>query len=234
LRDGVSDGAVFATTRVLVSYDGALAPYVTLGGRAGFAIGGGPPAGQHPASNEREPPAHAKGAGGTPFMPWHLEVRGSFWFLPLTEKLVRAYAIVGGGIAQIDAKTSIDEYDCEDAGKDPAGNDVSTQSSPFYDPSSPFFEPWASATGLIMEDPNGVSPFQQCQSGKKTFYKVQNHKPVQVDAWKKLGQAFVEAGVGGVLAMSPNLGLTLEAKLLYTLPAAGIVIQPSLGVVMGL
>jgi hypothetical protein len=236
LRDGITNGAVFATTRILVSYDGALAPWATLGGRAGFAIGGGPPAGQRPVSNDRTPEAHAKGTGGTPFTPWHLEVRGSFWFLPLTEKLVRAYAVVGGGIAQIDAKTSVNEYDCEDAGKDPAGNDVSTEGSPFFDPSSPFFEPTGSAgaDGKFMADPDGLTPFQQCASGKKTFYDLKNHKPVQVDAWKKLGMAFVEAGVGGVLAFGPNLGLTLETKLLYTLPSTGIVFQPSLGVVMGL
>jgi hypothetical protein len=46
--------------------------------------------------------------------------------------------------------------------------------------------------------------------------------------------AFIQAGAGGLLALTPALNLTLEAKLLYLLPAEGVVLQPSLGVVYGL
>jgi hypothetical protein len=37
-----------------------------------------------------------------------------------------------------------------------------------------------------------------------------------------------------MLAVTPNVNIALEAKLLYMLPAEGIVLQPSLGVVYGL
>ncbi len=223
LRDGITNGVAIATTRLLASYDNALTSYFTLGGRVGLAFGGGPPAGQGPAENVKNPPAHAKGTGGTPFMPWHVEVRGAFWFLPQTEKYLRAFVLLGAGVAQVDAKVEITEYDCEDAGllRDGTPN-----------PDEPYGSP--SPGGGFVVDPNGISPFDQCRSGEKTFYSPSNHDPVQVDAWKKLGQAFVEAGLGGVLTVSQNVGFSLEAKLLYMLPATGIVVQPALGVVVGL
>jgi hypothetical protein len=222
-RDSITSGAVTATTRVLASYDHALNRHFTLGGRVGFAFGGGPPAGQRPIDNATKPPAHAKGTGGTPFMPWHVELRGAFWFLPLSERYLRAFVLAGGGIAQVDAKVEVVEYDCEDAGLLPDG-------MPHPD------EPAGSITaeGTFVPDPNGITPFEQCRTGMNGFYNVKNHKPVVVDAWKKLGQAFIQAGAGGLLAVTADLNLTLEVKLLYTLPSEGIVLQPSLGVVYGL
>jgi hypothetical protein len=223
LRDGTTEGVAFATTRVLASYDYALAAYLSVGGRVGFAFGGGPPAGQQPAGEVRNPPAHAKGTGGAAFMPWHLELRGAFWFLPQTEKYLRAFVLVGAGLAQVDAKVEILEYDCEDAGLLPDGTP---------NPEEPYGSPGPG--GTFVADPNGMSPYDQCRSGQKTFYKVKNHDPVPVDAWKKLGQAFVEAGLGAVLTVAPNVGISLEGKLLYLLPSNGIVVQPALGVVVGL
>ena len=215
LRDGIDTGAALATTRILVAYDRAFSPNITIGARIGFAIGGGPPAGQSPPKNVNDPPPHAKGTGGTPFLPLHLEVRGQYWFLPLSGKFFRAYAVVGGGMAQVDAKVKISEYDCEDAGKDAQGNPL---------PSEPDF---TTPTGQVL------TPYEQCRSGKKTYYNIKNHKPVAVDGWKKMGQGFIEGGAGTMLAFSDKMGLTLEAKLVYMLPASGIVIQPALGFAYG-
>jgi hypothetical protein len=41
-------------------------------------------------------------------------------------------------------------------------------------------------------------------------------------------------GLGAVLTVAPNVGISLEGKLLYLLPSNGIVVQPALGVVVGL
>ncbi|HTQ06581.1 MAG TPA: dickkopf-related protein, partial [Polyangiaceae bacterium] len=212
LRDGISTGAVLATTRILASYDRAFTPRITIGARLGFAFGGGPPAGMQPPVGVTDPPAGTKGTGGTPFLPVHAELRGEYWFLPLTAKTFRAYALVGGGMAQVDAKVRINEYDCEDAGKGASA-----------DMSSPDYEP----------DFNGLNPYEQCRSGKKTYYNISHHQPVPVDGWKKMGQGFVEIGAGGMLAIGQKMGVTLEAKLLYMLPATGVVIEPALGLAYG-
>jgi hypothetical protein len=226
LRDGINNGTVLATTRILLSYDRGFTPQISAGARVGFALGGGPPAGQSPAGNTKDPPAHAKGTGGTAFLPVHVEIRGQFWFLPMNAKLFRAYALVGGGMAQVDAKVKINEYDCENAGKDPQGRDVSSMGSPDYNMDSPYYIP-------NYPDANGASPYQQCKSGKKTYYNIKHQTPVPVDGWRKMGQGFVEAGLGGMLAFKDNMGLTLEAKILYMLPASGVVIEPSLGYQLG-
>jgi len=233
-RDGINTGTVMATTRLLVSYDRAFTANITAGGRLGFALGGGPPAGMSPAGNAKDPPAHSTGVGGTPFLPIHLEIRGQFWFLPLTAKLLRAYVLVGGGMAQVDAKVAINEYDCEKAGHDPQGNDVSTETidgmaNPKYDMNSKYYvAPFQSGDKIL-------NPYQQCRTGKtNTNYKIKNAPPADaVDGWRKMGQGFIEAGVGGMLAFKDNMGVTLEAKLLYMLPASGIVIQPSAGFALG-
>jgi hypothetical protein len=119
-KDGITTGSVLATTRILLSYDRAFTPRLMVGGRVGYAFRGGPPAGQTPAppndgiDNLNDIPDHAKGEGGTPFLPIHAEVRGTFWILPLTMKPLRAYVSLGGGMAQVDAKVSVPERDCAD------------------------------------------------------------------------------------------------------------------------
>jgi hypothetical protein len=227
-RDGINNGAVLATTRILLSYDRAFTSRITVGGRLGFAFRGGPPAGQSPANGAKDPAAHAKGTGGTPFLPLHIEVRGQFWFLPLTAKLFRAYGLVGGGMAQVDAKVKINEYDCEMAGKDPnTGLDVSDPNSPDFNDKSDYYIP------VFPLGDKMLTPYEQCRRGKPSYYDVRTQKAVPVDGWRKMGQAFLEAGVGGMLAFKDNMGLTLEAKVLLMLPASGVVIQPSLGFLYG-
>jgi len=233
-RDGINTGTVMATTRILVSFDRAFTSNITAGARLGFALGGGPPAGMSPAGNAKAPPAHATGVGGTPFLPLHIEVRGAFWFLPLTAKLLRAYVLVGGGMAQVDAKVKINEYDCEKAGHDPAGNDVSSptlengDTNPKFDDKSKYY---------VAPFPLGgqnLSPYQQCKRGKASNYNIKNAPPPDaVDGWRKMGQGFIEGGVGGMLAFKDNMGVTFEAKIMYMLPASGVVIQPSIGFGLG-
>ncbi len=105
---GIQSGTVFATTRFLLSYDFAFTPNLTLGARAGYAIGGGPPA-----------------AGGTKFLPVHAEARATYWFgrNALGSKGLRPYLALGGGMAQVDAKVKVTVKDCAldaAAGADPS------------------------------------------------------------------------------------------------------------------
>jgi hypothetical protein len=217
LRDGIQNGMVLATSRLLLSYDRAFTNRITIGVRAGYAFGGGPPAGQKTkrgdASVEHDgdplqTKPNAVGSGGTAFLPAHIEVRGAFWFLPLNAKLIRAYVAAGGGMAQVDAKVSIPELDCNDAYDDP-------------DPQR------------VMVDDQGRTPFEQCRQAEG-FYDYRNHKPVNVDAWKKMGQGFITLGAGGMLAFKDNMGVLLNLNFMYMLPASGVVIQPSLGFSLGL
>ncbi|HSU38843.1 MAG TPA: hypothetical protein VLJ38_04715, partial [Polyangiaceae bacterium] len=180
------------------------------GARVGFAFGGGPPAGQ--AKPSSDPAAHTPGSGGYPFLPFHLEFRAQYWFLPLTAKLFRAYGLVGGGLAQVDAKVPIGQYDCEDAGKNP---DHPEENTPF-------------PVGGKM-----VGAVAQCASGVQTYYHPSYHPRVPVDAWSKMGRFFLEFGAGGMLAVGQKMGVTLEAKVIYMMPDSGVVLEPVLGVMYG-
>ena len=110
----------FATTRVLLSYDRALMEHFTVGGRLGYAFGGGPPAGKVEQTDM------AGGKPGNPFLPFHLEGRGAFWFRPLSATGILPYVHAGGGLAQVDAKvTKRGVRDClnKDGTKPPTFND---------------------------------------------------------------------------------------------------------------
>jgi hypothetical protein len=76
----------------------AVIPNLTIGLRAGLAIGGGPPS-----------------VDGTAFLPVHAEARGSYFFgsNPLARKGFRPYVFVGGGLAQVDAKSAVVVQECE-------------------------------------------------------------------------------------------------------------------------
>jgi hypothetical protein len=93
--DQVNGGLTLATMRVLFGYDRALGENVTVGGRLGFALGGGP---QRP------------GAGG--FLPLHAEARVAYWLGddPLARSGFRFFAVAAGGAAQIDASVPVDVY----------------------------------------------------------------------------------------------------------------------------
>ncbi len=221
-RDGIQQGMVLATQRLLLSYDRAFLPILSLGGRVGYAFGGGPPAGQGIkgyVAGSGQPSPHSKGVGGTAFLPFHLEVHGTFWFLPLTKKFLRAYVSLGGGMAQVDAKVSIPEYDCNDAGVNADLNAHPEQALSYTVPGS--------------NPEKTYTPFQQCKFGKG-YYNYRYYKQVPVDGWKKMGQGFATASVGGMIAFKDNMGILINANFMYMLPASGFVIQPSLGFEIGL
>ena len=94
---GISSGTVIATRLLLVSFDHAFTPNITLGARVGFAFSGGPP------------------ANGNKFLPFHGELRVSYWFgkSPLAKKGLRPYVHLGGGIAQVDGRVKVTVADCE-------------------------------------------------------------------------------------------------------------------------
>lgn len=116
---GIATGTVVATRRLLLSFDRAFTPNITLGLRAGFAFSGGPPAGKV-----------VGGAEGTKFLPFHGELRLAYWFgkNALGKKGIRPYVHVGGGMAQVDGKVKVTVRDCSSAAN-PAACQAGTDAS---------------------------------------------------------------------------------------------------------
>ncbi len=107
---GIATGTVLATSRILVSFDRAFSPNITVGARVGVALRGGPPAGKGPDDQNR-----GGTSNGTSFLPFHGELRLAYWFGrgALGKKGLRPYVHIGGGIAQVDAKVKVTVTDCE-------------------------------------------------------------------------------------------------------------------------
>jgi hypothetical protein len=105
---GIATGTVVATRRILLSFDHAFLPNLTIGTRVGFAFGGGPPAGKAGVNDQGGP------SDGTKFLPFHGELRAQYWFGKgvLGKKGLRPYVHLGGGIAQVDAKVKVKISDC--------------------------------------------------------------------------------------------------------------------------
>jgi hypothetical protein len=93
--DAVSGGPAIATMRVLVGYDRVLGQQLLVGARLGYAFNGGP---QRP--------------GAASFLPVHAEGRVSFWFghNPFGRAGFRFFALVAGGVAEVDAGVQVDVY----------------------------------------------------------------------------------------------------------------------------
>ena len=188
----------FATTRVLLSYDRALMEHFTVGGRLGYAFGGGPPAGKVEQTDM------AGGKPGNPFLPFHLEGRGAFWFRPLSATGILPYVHAGGGLAQVDAKvTKRGVRDClnKDETKPPTFNDCIGRN----------------ATGT----PKAPAGFLESPGE-------------DLDAYKKMGQGFVTLGAGALYKLNPAFGLQLNLNVMIMLPTSGLVFEPSLGGVYAL
>lgn len=98
----VAGGFRPATTRLLLGFDRVFFPNISIGARLGYAIGGGP----------AEP-------GGAGFVPFHAELRGTYWFGPLEVRKVRPYATIGGGLAQIDSSVTTEIVDRSPQGQIP-------------------------------------------------------------------------------------------------------------------
>jgi hypothetical protein len=200
--DFLDDGPKFATTRVLLSYDYAIEPRVSVGTRLGYAFGGGPPAGQapdddNPPTDPNLIPAHTRGRGGEAFLPLHAELRASYWFLPLTNRTFRAYAGAGFGVAQVDSKHETAVHDCAET----------------LDPS------WNPADGT----------FDDCMSLTDDFNRAAI-SGTTLDAWKKMGRGFVSTNVGATLSVKGELSIVLNVNAMYMFPDDGFVLEPSLGV----
>ncbi len=84
---GFKGGAVLGTTRVILGFDRALLPFLTVGFRAGFAFLGAP----------------------EDFVPLHAEGRAAYWLgnEPLTRPGLRPYFFLGGGVGEIDGKIKV-------------------------------------------------------------------------------------------------------------------------------
>ncbi len=188
----VPTGTVAATTRFLLSLDYAVTPNIMVGTRVGFAINGGPPGGRVVKYPDRTPgmaPApynlgytiESVPSKGQDFLPYHFELRASYWFgnNVLAKSGLRPYVHVGGGLAQVDAKVSVNVHD---------------------------------------DDTDFANP------------KLDN---TTVDAWKKLGKGFITIGGGAQWAFGQKFALQANLNAMYMLSATGIVLQPSLGAVMG-
>lgn len=192
----IGTGLVLATTRLMLSYDRALSRNITLGLRLGYAFRGGPPSGREVVYDESGAIAEEIDPG-SPFLPFHAEARGTYWFGTDTRAhAIRPYAHLGGGLAQVDAKVEIPVRDC----------------GAFADP--------------------GSSDYEACAQGDDDL-DVGDIPRVKVDAWKKAGLTFVTAGGGAVYYLVDEIGLQLNLNLMVTLPSTALVLQPSLGAVMG-
>jgi hypothetical protein len=95
-HDQVSGGFGVATTRVLVGFDRLFGDNLTLGVKLGYAFNGGP------ASQ-----------GGKAFVPVHAEARVAYFFgkNPFGSTGFRLYATANGGLAQVDAKVTVQVND---------------------------------------------------------------------------------------------------------------------------
>jgi hypothetical protein len=58
--------------------------------------------------------------------------------------------------------------------------------------------------------------------------------PYQVDVYRRLGQGFITLAPGAVFPITPTIGVQGNINLMRMLPVSGWVLEPSLGVVMGL
>jgi hypothetical protein len=90
--DEVKAGVAVATTRLLLAYDRPVTENLAVGGRLGYAFGGGPDS-----------------QSGSAFLPVHIEARGSLWFGsdPFLKVGLRPYLVLNVGLAQIDASVNV-------------------------------------------------------------------------------------------------------------------------------
>jgi hypothetical protein len=96
----VKGGAKLATVRALLSLDYAITANLMLGGRIGFAFGGGPKNYSYASLTQVNP-------GGKAFLPIHVEPRLTYHFVSLGKPGPHPYIHAGGGLAQVDAKMDV-------------------------------------------------------------------------------------------------------------------------------
>jgi hypothetical protein len=108
--NNIKTGFALSTFRLLISYDRLIGDNVTVGGRLGYAFGGGPPSGEDQQVK---------------FLPFHAELRASYWFgtQPFTREGLRPFVGASAGAAQVDAKLGVTVGDCGGA---PDGSSASS------------------------------------------------------------------------------------------------------------
>jgi hypothetical protein len=187
----IGTGTVMATTRFMLSLDRLITPHIMAGVRLGYAIRGGPPAKRQVEYDGDESFSKVLNEGKA-FLPFHAEVRGSYWFgqNALSKRGFRPYVHAGGGLAQVDAKVVVNTHE-ECSKRVPAANPACGTPDP--------------RTG-----------------------------DYSADAWKKLGQGFITIGGGLGYAFTSKMMAQVNVNAMYMLGASGLVLQPSLGVAMGL
>ncbi len=206
---GLNGGSRIGTTRILLSFDYAALDNLTVGLRAGYALGGNP----------------------SDFLPVHAEVRGAFWPLGSPRKGFKPYLHFGGGLAQVDASIEVTVRDCGSVFAndfDPNVNDPTIypdDSNPvrpvrrnYLDPNDP--------VGTVTED------FRQCFNGTSPR-PVDEYGALRLNAYKKLGQQFVTFGGGMYFGIIQEFGVLLNVNAMIMFPTTGFVLEPSLGIMYG-
>jgi hypothetical protein len=91
----IHGGVGGATRRVLIGYERVLGDEFTLGGKLGFAFAGSPE------------PTGAKG-----LVPFHAELRGSYWFgeAPFASGGLRSYVGLAAGLGEVDGRVTVEYY----------------------------------------------------------------------------------------------------------------------------
>jgi hypothetical protein len=79
-------------------------------------------------------------------------------------------------------------------------------------------------------DCSTAADYQGCTSGTVSRTGIQK---VNLDAWKKLGLSYLTVGGGLVWAFHDRYGVQANVNFMYILPAAGVVIEPSIGAIVG-
>lgn len=116
----INSGFALATQRVLLGVDYAATPSLLVGVRLGYAFSGGP----------SQDTARSKGAA---FVPLHAEGRLAYWFGGAHKGAFRPYAQLGGGMAQVDSKVTVEIIDtqairdCGRTGQDFQGSNCLTR-----------------------------------------------------------------------------------------------------------
>jgi hypothetical protein len=90
--DGIAGGISPATTRLMIGFDRAFLKNITGGAKLGIGFRGGPAP-----------------DGGAAFFPVHFEVRGTYWFgkNPLSHVGFRPFALIGGGLSEVDVDVQV-------------------------------------------------------------------------------------------------------------------------------
>ena len=201
----INSGMALATMRILASLDYALTPNVTVGGRAGYALHGGPPSIKYDSGVPSQ---------STKFFPIHAEARAAYWFKPLSIPGIHPYIHLGGGMAQVDGKVTVQAYR---QAVSPCKLGPPAQQT--------------TINGTTYTCSVGVWPFN---TNGQPFKGSANYTQVSYDAWRKMGQGFGTIGGGAIFPLGDNGGVQLNLNIMFMLPSSGTVLEPSLGYVIGL